>query len=48
MQNDSDYLFSIAELRFDMADIVPLVGFLRGWLSVIVEREWTFDYSDPR
>lgn len=39
---------TLQELHVNLADIVPLVGFLRGWLNVIVDREWTFDYSNPR
>mmetsp|Transcript_3692 Transcript_3692/g.5713 ORF Transcript_3692/g.5713 Transcript_3692/m.5713 type:complete len:1372 (+) Transcript_3692:182-4297(+) len=32
------------DLEFDMADLLPLVCFLDGWLEAIKDKEWTYNY----
>lgn len=34
------------EFLVDVADIVPLLSFLHHWLSVLKDREWTYDYRN--
>lgn len=34
------------EFLVDVADIIPLLSFLHHWLSVLKEREWTYDYRN--
>lgn len=36
------------DLVFDMADLLPLICFLDGWLEAIKDREWTFNYLKKR
>mmetsp|Transcript_14970 Transcript_14970/g.22515 ORF Transcript_14970/g.22515 Transcript_14970/m.22515 type:complete len:1308 (-) Transcript_14970:8-3931(-) len=33
-------------LVIDLVDIVPMIGFLKAWLNVIKDREWTYDYTN--
>lgn len=32
------------DLEFDMADLLPLICFLDGWLEAIKDKEWTYNY----
>lgn len=36
------------DLEFDMADLLPLICFLDGWLEAIKDKEWTFNYRNKR
>jgi hypothetical protein len=36
------------DLEFDMADLLPLICFLDGWLEAIKDKEWTFNYRSKR
>ena len=36
------------DLVFDMADLLPLICFLDGWLEAVKDREWTFNYLKKR
>ena len=36
------------DLEFDMADLLPLICFLDGWLEAIKDKEWTYNYRVKR
>jgi hypothetical protein len=36
------------DLEFDMADLLPMICFLDGWLEAIKDKEWTFNYRNKR
>lgn len=38
----------IPNLELDMADLVPMISFLDGWLSEMQQNEWTYDYHNPK
>jgi uncharacterized coiled-coil protein SlyX len=38
----------LPELYLDLTDIAPMVNFLEGWLAVMRQNEWTYDYFDER
>jgi hypothetical protein len=38
----------IPNLELSMADIVPVIDFLDGWLSEMEQNEWTYDYHNPK
>lgn len=47
---DNSYANSngLPSLKFNMADILPLVTLLHGWMTEMKENEWTFDYHQPK
>lgn len=36
------------DLMFDMADLLPLICFLDGWLEALKLKEWTFNYTNKK
>jgi hypothetical protein len=38
----------IPNLDLSMADIVPVIDFLDGWLTEMEQNEWTYDYHNPK
>jgi hypothetical protein len=36
------------DLEFDMADLLPMICFLDGWLEAVKDKEWTFNYRSKR
>jgi hypothetical protein len=38
----------IPNLELNMADIVPVIDFLDGWLAEMEQNEWTYDYHNPK
>ncbi len=38
----------LPNLELDMADLVPMIGFLDAWLAEMQENEWTYDYHNPK
>lgn len=38
----------VNNLELDMADLLPMIEFLDGWLSEMQENEWTYDYYNPK
>jgi len=38
----------ISNLELNMADLVPMISFLDGWLAEMQENEWTYDYHNPK
>lgn len=47
-ERDIDPFDPEEDLEFDMADLLPLICFLDGWLEAIKDKEWTFNYRNKR
>lgn len=47
---DNSYASShgLPSLKIDLADVVPMVQFLEGWLQEMKSNEWTWNYHDPK